>query len=79
MEKLTKNNPNKVINIGSITNTLNNNSNNSLNICNPGDENINLLTNTEQKYIMSQGMNSILSLIEYLNFNERLPQNHQTS
>ena len=30
----------------------------------------------EKKYIMSHGMNSIISLAEHLNFNERLPQNH---
>ena len=64
------------INNGSI----NNNSNNkTLNICDTGKENIKLLTDTEKDYIMSQGMNSIVSLVEHLNFNNRLPEHHQTS
>ena len=28
---------------------------------------------------MSQGLNSIISIVDKLNFNEKLPQNHQTS
>jgi hypothetical protein len=70
---------NKIININSHntnTNSNNVNSNNSLNICNPGDENVNSLTNNEKKMIMAEGMNSIVSLVEQLNFNERLPENH---
>ena len=73
----------KIINYnGPITN-LNTNSNNTLNtqnnnlsICNPGQENVNLLSTNEKKYIMSQGLNSIISLVDQLNFNEDLPQHH---
>ena len=79
--KKQKNGEKKIINYNgtinaNILNTINNNSNNTLNICNPGDENINLLTNDEKKLIMSQGVNSIISLVDHLNFNERLPQYH---
>ncbi len=28
---------------------------------------------------MSQGLNSIITIVDKLNFNEELPQNHQTS
>ena len=88
VDKLEKQKPSKIINNyngavnnGSINNNSNNlnnsnNSNRTLNICNPGKENINLLNDNETKDIMSQGMNSIISLIEHLNFNERLPQYH---
>lgn len=83
IEKLKKNpkkiinNYNAPVNNGLINNNSNNNSNNkTLNLCQPGKENINLLTDTEKKYILSQGMNSIVSLVEQLNFNDRLPQNH---
>ena len=61
-------------------NTLNNNSNNNLtnltNINNIGKEKLSDLTHDERKYIMSHGMNSIISLAEHLNFNEKLPHNH---
>jgi len=74
LEKKIKPNK-KIINIGTI-NTNCNNINNTLNICNIGDESINDLTRSEMKYIMSQGLNSIISLVDQLNFNNRLPQNH---
>lgn len=50
--------------------------NNNINLCNPGEENIKLLTLTEKQQIISEGMNSIVKLVDKLNFNERLPQNH---
>ncbi len=79
-QKSTKiiNNYNAPVNNGSInSNNKNNNSNNkTLNLCEPGKENINLLTDTEKQFILSQGMNSIVSLVEQLNFNERIPQHH---
>lgn len=77
IDKLKKSKSKKIINIQN--NTLNNNCNNDnrkLTICKPGNENISLLTATEQKYIKSQELNSILSLVDHLNFNERLPQHH---
>ena len=62
-------------NIININNNCNND-NRKLTICNPGDENISQLTDCEKKYIKSQGLNSIITLVDQLNFNERLPQNH---
>jgi len=59
-----------------IINNNCNNDNRKLTICNPGDENISQLTDCEKKYIKSQGLNSIITLVDQLNFNERLPQNH---
>jgi hypothetical protein len=76
-KKSTKNVINNYINSNVNSNNNNNmNSNNNLSICNPGDENINSLTTSEKKMIMTEGMNSIISLVENLNFNERLPENH---
>lgn len=72
LEKLKKKSTKKIINY----NTLNNNSNNLTNINNIGKEKISDLTPYERRYIMSHGMNSIISLAEHLNFNERLPHNH---
>ena len=68
--KINKKSTNKIINY----NTVNNN--NLTNINNIDTEKITDLTRDEKKYIMSHGMNSIISLAEHLNFNERLPQNH---
>jgi hypothetical protein len=77
VEKLKKKSGSKkIINyIGSI-NSMNNSNNNTMNICKPGDENINLLSTDEKKYIMSQGLNSIVSLVDHLNFNEKIPEHH---
>jgi hypothetical protein len=73
--KMNKKSTNKIINYNN--NTVNNTVNNNLtNINNIGAEKITDLTRDEKKYIMSHGMNSIISLAEHLNFNERLPQNH---
>jgi len=71
--KIKKKSTNKIINYNNINNTVNNN---LTNINNIGTEKITDLTRDEKKYIMSHGMNSIISLAEHLNFNERLPQNH---
>ncbi len=75
---LLKSSPNKIINYNTTVNTLNNNTGNmkSFNLCNPGEENSNLLTLDEKKFILSQGMNSIISMVDILNFNERLPEHH---
>lgn len=66
----TTDNYNKVINNGIISN------NKVSNIREPGKENIEDLTNSEIEYVKSRGLNSIVSLIEYINFNERLRQYH---
>jgi hypothetical protein len=75
IEKLKKKPNKKIINIGTI-NTLNNNNHNIINICNIGDEDINLLLPDDKNHIMEQGLNSIITLAERLNFNEKLPQHH---
>ncbi len=75
IEKLEK--KNKPIIVNNTNNILNNNCNNkTLNICQPGSEDVKLLSNIDKKFIMSQGMNSIISIVDKLNFNEELPQNH---
>lgn len=75
IEKLKKKQNKKIINIGSI-NTLNNNNNKIINICGFGEEDINLLLPAEKQHIIDQGLNSIISLAEHLNFNEKIPQHH---
>jgi phage host-nuclease inhibitor protein Gam len=72
IEKLKKNPSKKIINY----NTLNNN--NLTNINNIGKEKSSDLSHDEIRYIMSYGMDSVISLTEHLNFNEVLPCNHQT-
>ena len=74
---INKKNTNKIINYNTVNNNNNNNNNNLININNIGTEKISDLTRDEKKYIMSRGMNSIISLAEHLNFNEKLPQNHK--
>ena len=69
-EKLKKTRTNKIIN---IQNNNCNNDNRKLTICKPGNEDINSLTNTEKQLIKAQELNSILSLVDHLNFNDRLP------
>lgn len=60
---------NSIVNNGSINSR-------TLNICKTGDEDINLLTNAEKNLIVSDGLNGIITLVDKLNFNERLPQHH---
>lgn len=42
----------------------------------PGEENINVLTEKEMEQIIEQEMNCLVYLVEYLNFNEKYPENH---
>ena len=66
-----------VVNNNTQNNIQNNTQNNKiLNICQPGSEDIKLLSNQDKKFIMSQGLNSIITIVDKLNFNEELPQNH---
>lgn len=69
---------NNIVNNGSINNnSINNNSHNKVfNICKPGDENINLLTDSEKELVVNAELNSIIKLVDVINFNERLPQYH---
>ena len=82
LEKLKKKSTKKIINYNTYSNnTLNNNSNNNnsnnlTNINNIGKEKISELSHDEMRYIMSYGMDSVISLTEHLNFNEKLPYNH---
>ena len=41
-----------------------------------GDENIDVLSEKEIEFIMDQELNSIVSLITLLNFNQNIPENH---
>lgn len=63
----TVNNINKgIINKGVINITMNK----------PGYESLEILSDNEIEYIFNQEMNSIISLIEFLNFNQKHPENH---
>ncbi len=62
--------------LNSNNNTLNSGNTNTLNICGVGQEDVKLLNFAESESIKSQGMNSIIGIIDKLNFNSRLPQNH---
>jgi hypothetical protein len=42
----------------------------------PGEENLNMLSETEIEYIMEQEMNCLITLVELVNFNEKHPENH---
>jgi hypothetical protein len=42
----------------------------------PGEENLNVLSETEIEYIMDQEMNCLITLVELVNFNEKHPENH---
>jgi hypothetical protein len=53
-----------------------NNFNNTINICNIGDENLKALTKEEKDFVVSHGLNSIVAMVDVLNFNERIPEHH---
>lgn len=61
-----------------ITNNItNNNTNNIQYVINPiGKESIEHLTIEKQREIMQKGLNSLTYLIENINFNENVPENH---
>jgi len=61
-----------------ITNNItNNNTNNIQYVINPiGKETIEHLTIDKQREIMQKGLNSLTYLIESINFNENVPENH---
>ena len=77
LEKIKNKPVKKVINYnGPINNGNILANNNNFSLCQPGDENIKLLSLIEKKQIMSEGMNSIVKLVDKLNFNERFPEHH---
>jgi hypothetical protein len=55
-----------VINKGPVYNFLNK----------TGNENLNILSQKEIEYIMDQQFNCVVSMIELLNFNQEIPENH---
>jgi hypothetical protein len=58
-------------------NTTNNTTNNIQYIINaPGKESLSHLTFEDQKLIMNKGLNSLTQLIELVNFNKKVPENH---
>lgn len=59
-----------------INNTTNNTTNIQYIINAPGTENLNHLTIENQREIMKKGLNSLIYLIELLNFNKEIPENH---
>ena len=71
IEQLEKN-----INKPQTVNNFNGPINNTINICNVGEENIKLLTKEEREYILSKEVNGIVAIVDKLNFNTRLPQYH---
>lgn len=76
--------------INNNTNSNNTNSNNMINSNNttinsgitiinftqPGCEDISKLTQDQMKLIVNEGLNSIIRMIEFINFNKELPENH---
>ena len=42
----------------------------------PGEENLNVLSESEIEFIMDQEMNCLITLVEMVNFNEKYPENH---
>ena len=61
-----------------ITNIHTQNNNNTINITfnKLGNEHISILTQEEIEEIIDNGLNSIIKLIEFINFNNAHPQNH---
>lgn len=68
------NNNNNVAIIKNQTNNITNNITFNFNAL--GEENLMELTNDEKETILNDGLNSITTLVEKLNFNNNLPQNH---
>ena len=77
LENNSKNNTAKNTNInqGTINNTTNN-INNIIYINKIGTENLLELNDKETSEIFSKEISGVVSLIKYINFNERLPSNH---
>jgi hypothetical protein len=76
-----KNKINNISNKSSINNTLNNNSNVNNGIVNiyinkTGTENVLELNDSEKNEIFNKELCGIVSFIKFINFNERLPNNH---
>ena len=67
-------NENNDSNISVIQNQTNNNI--TINFITLGEQNVLDLSESQKEEIIKDGLNSIITLIKYLNFNKDLPQNH---
>ena len=67
---------NNIVNTNSNNINSNNTTNNTIIINKLGNENVLHLTKTEVMTIFNKELESITTMIELLNFNERLPENH---
>ena len=79
--EIIKNKPASVTNIKNINNInkgiINNNKGPVYNfLSKPGEENLSILTEKEIESILEQEMNCLVYMVELLNFNEKLPENH---
>jgi hypothetical protein len=79
--EIIKNKPANVTNIKNINNInkgiINNNKGPVYNfLSKPGEENLSILTEKEIESILEQEMNCLVYMVELLNFNEKLPENH---
>ncbi len=79
--EVIKNKPATVTHIKNINNinkgVINNNKGPVYNfLSKPGEENLSMLTEKEIEYILEQEMNCLVYMVELLNFNENLPENH---
>jgi hypothetical protein len=72
--KQLKNNTSITNNNNTINNINNGTINNTINIVNHGKEDISKLTKEEIKDILNAGYNCVVKCIEYIHFNERLPE-----
>ncbi len=59
-----------------IIDTQNNNQTINIYLNGTGKENIDELNEDEIEEILNDGLNSLITLIKHLNFNDRLPENH---
>jgi len=71
-----KNNNNIINNNGTINNGTVNNINNIVYINKTGSENVLELNDTEKNEIFNKELSGVVSFIKFINFNERLPNNH---
>jgi len=68
-------NSTNVTNVTNVTN-IDNSTNINLNIVAFGEEDLTKISDKVCKYILNKGFQSILTLIEYIHFNRKHPQNH---
>lgn len=78
IQQTINNTVNNNIQAQNIIQTQNNTQNNVFNISfnKLGNEDLNILTQEEIEEIIDNGLNSIIKLIEFINFNKAHPQNH---